>query len=106
MIGSRIKLLRKKEGLSQKAFADMLNTSSGYISEVEQEKIIPGGKFFISLKQIINIDLNWLITGEGSPYLIDSNDDNFLETSIKFIKHAIEQDEIEFKIELIKKDKK
>lgn len=69
MIGARIKQLRKEKSLSQKAFADLLSTSSGYISEVESGKTMPGGNFFISLKRALDVDINWLLTGEGEKYI-------------------------------------
>jgi len=66
MIGARIKKLRKQNKLSQQAFASLLTTSSGYISEVEQGKAQPGSNFLVSLKRAFpDLDLNWLLTGEG-----------------------------------------
>ena len=105
MIGLRIKKIRKEKGLSQKAFAEILNTSSGYISEVEQGKIIPGGKFFISLKQVININLNWLVTGEGAPYLSDDDiniksKEEILKATINFLKQVIVQDNIKINLDI------
>jgi transcriptional regulator with XRE-family HTH domain len=65
MIGERIKQIRNEKGLSQQAFADILSTSSGYICDVEKGKSIPGGALLSSLRREFNVDINWLLTGEG-----------------------------------------
>jgi len=63
-LGNRLNHIRKDKGLSQQAFAAMLNTSSGYISEIEQGKKMPGSEFLISLWRVFGVDLNWFVTGE------------------------------------------
>ena len=64
MIGDRIREIRKANNLSQQAFAKLFETSSGYISEVEQGKKTPGGDFFCSLRRVFGVDLNWILAGE------------------------------------------
>jgi transcriptional regulator with XRE-family HTH domain len=64
MIGSRLKEWRKGKGLSQQALATVLNTSSGYISEIEQGKTVPGGNFLVSLNREFHVDINWLLSCE------------------------------------------
>jgi len=70
MIGFHIKKIRKEKKMSQQSFADKLSTSSGHISDIENGKKIPGGSFFISLKREFNVNINWILTGQGSPYII------------------------------------
>ena len=65
MLGDRFKSIRKEKGLTQKAFAAALATSSGYISEIEAGKKIPGGELLTSLKRVFNVDINWLLVGES-----------------------------------------
>lgn len=64
-IGMRIQEVRKAAGLNQQGFAARLGTSSGYISELETGKSMPGAKFLISLKREFGADIDWLLTGEG-----------------------------------------
>ena len=71
MIGTHLKQIRKQKGLSQKSLADLLSTSSGYISEIEQGKTVPGGNFFLSLKRALGVSIDWLLTGQGNPYIND-----------------------------------
>lgn len=63
-LGNRLNQIRKDRALSQQAFAAMLDTSSGYISEIEQGKKMPGSEFLLSLWRVFNVDLNWFLTGE------------------------------------------
>lgn len=79
MLGDRLKQIRKEKGLSQKAFADPLATSSGYISEVEQGKKTPGSEFLLSLSRVWKVSIDWLLTGEGSPYMDTSLPDRMDE---------------------------
>ena len=66
-LGERLKEFRNGKCLSQKAFASLLSTSSGYISEIEQGKKMPGGEFLISLKREfgVDLDLEWFLMGES-----------------------------------------
>jgi transcriptional regulator with XRE-family HTH domain len=63
-LGNRLNQIRKEKGISQQAFAAMLNTSSGYISEIEQGKKMPGSEFLLSLWRVFGVDLNWFLAGE------------------------------------------
>jgi len=63
-LGKRLNHIRKDKGLSQQAFATLLDTSSGYISEIEQGKKMPGSEFLLSLWRVFGVDLNWFLTGE------------------------------------------
>ena len=68
MAGTRIKELRKSLNLTQKDFSAKLNTSAGYISEVENGISKPGYDFLVSVFRNFNANINWLISGEGNPF--------------------------------------
>ena len=68
MIGKRIKQLRASKKLSQQQLADEIGSSSGYISEIESGKTIPGGTRLLSLKRFFGISIDWLLTGNGDPF--------------------------------------
>lgn len=74
ILGDRIKEIRKINNLTQADFANVLGTSTPYISEIEANKYIPGGEFFHSLNQIYKVNINWLLTGEGDIFI--SEDEN------------------------------
>jgi len=65
MIGSRLREFRKAMKFTQKDLAKNLNTSTGYIADIESEKTMPGGQSLALLNKNFNINLNWLLTGKG-----------------------------------------
>ncbi len=65
MVGERLKLLRKRKGLSQKELASAVGTSQGHISCIEKNEKTPGGELLISLKKFFGVNLDWLLAGEG-----------------------------------------
>ncbi|MGD9950609.1 MAG: helix-turn-helix domain-containing protein [Desulfobulbus sp.] len=65
MIGSRLKLLRKRKKLTQKELAECLETSQSYVSSLEQDKQVPGGEILVSLKRFFSVSIDWLLTGEN-----------------------------------------
>ena len=71
-----IKLLRKNKTLTQAAFAINIGSKQGYISEIERGLKIPGGELLLSLKHAYpNLNLDWLLTGQGEMFL-DSDQKN------------------------------
>ena len=70
-LGTRLMTVRKGKNLTQQAFASALGTSAGYISEAEAGKSVPGGSLLTSLCRIFNVNINWLLTGEGPMYIDD-----------------------------------
>lgn len=65
-IGKRIQEIRKKKNLTQKEFASVIGTTDSYISAIEKKGKIPSEMFvrLVSLK--FDIDIEWLITGNGT----------------------------------------
>lgn len=68
-IGERIFSIRAKLKLNQREFAKKLETSSGYISGIESGKNMAGGEFLLRLNREFGVDLNWLLTGIGEPFV-------------------------------------
>lgn len=62
-IGNRIKQIRNSAGLNQRDFAEILETSSGYISGIESGKNMAGGDFLLRLHNKFNVNLHFLLTG-------------------------------------------
>ena len=60
LIGKNLRAFRNSLNLKQYRFADKLGKSSGYLSDVESGKIIPGGDFLFSVKREFGVDLNAL----------------------------------------------
>lgn len=63
IIGSRIKTIRKINGLNQIEFASKIGVSQGTLSELEQDRYKPSTDTVIAISQCFNTDLNWLLNG-------------------------------------------
>lgn len=63
--GSRLQSYRMAKRLTGKQLADIIGISQGSLSELENGKREPSGKVFYGIAKNTDIDLNWLITGEG-----------------------------------------
>jgi transcriptional regulator with XRE-family HTH domain len=66
--GQRIKNIRKTLGLNQKDFASPLNISSTFLSEIENGKYKPGFDFFKNILDHFNVNLHYLLTGQGEMF--------------------------------------
>jgi len=100
-IKDRLKKVREYLGLSQQEMADKLEILVTTISKYERGIINPASNFLIKIHSIFNINLNWLIAGQGNMFL----DEDYLakEYYIKTIKEKIGFDnkEVEFIIKEI-----
>lgn len=66
-ISGRFLYLMDKTKLNQSQFASKCGTSSAYISNIINDGKQPGTKIYAALKKNLpEINLNWLITGQGS----------------------------------------
>jgi len=63
-IGDRVRQVRGR--LTQQEFADKLQLSRSYISDVERGRSYPSIQFLAALAVTCDISLNWLLTGEGT----------------------------------------
>lgn len=63
-IGLRIKHLRTKNGDSMATLGKAIGTDSANISNWENDKRIPGGKFIIALSDYFKITADWLLKGK------------------------------------------
>jgi transcriptional regulator with XRE-family HTH domain len=74
LIGLGLKEFRESQKLTLKEMAEKINSSAGYISEVERGKKIPGSNMILSLKRNFGrLDLNKLfsIKHKDDPILND-----------------------------------
>lgn len=67
-IGERIAAVRKELGMSQKNFAETIGTYDSYVSNVETGFSPPNLGFIHSLSTIHNVNLNFLLLGEGDMF--------------------------------------
>ncbi len=65
MVSERIKKIRLKKNLTQKQMADQLEISQSVYSSYENRGSMPPLNILEKLTDLYNIDIHWLITGEG-----------------------------------------
>ena len=65
-IGSRIKELRKAEGISQAKLAESIGVSAGNVGEWELGRSKPGADALVSLSRYFNVSTDWLLTGKAA----------------------------------------
>jgi len=68
-ISIRLLELRNIKGFSQQKFSEILGIGRSFLSEIESQKTLPGQKLFSSLCKLMDININWVLTGEGSMYI-------------------------------------
>ncbi len=66
-LGERIKIIRGK--LTQKEFGKQLGLSLAAIQNYESTNSIPKGDVLQRIREEFGVDINWLLSGEGDPYL-------------------------------------
>ena len=70
-LGRRIKYIRGDH--SQESFGNILGVHRNTVSAWECNKIMPTGEAIQEILGKFNINLNWLFSGIGNPYLEDHN---------------------------------
>ncbi|MCQ2518802.1 MAG: helix-turn-helix domain-containing protein [Lachnospiraceae bacterium] len=63
-IGQRIKKLRKENKMTQQQLADRLGVSLNHVSKIEPGMKVPSVDLFLTLSEIFNVSLDFLITGK------------------------------------------
>lgn len=80
-IGSRMKFIRKNEGLKQIDFANRVLVSASYISKVESDKETPSDVFTKLVALEFGISYEWLKDGVGN-IQIDKKEHDYFERNI------------------------
>lgn len=69
-IASRLKQARKSRGYTQDSLANAIGVSRGVISNIEYEKSEPQALVLRAICEVLQIEEQWLVSGEGT---MDSN---------------------------------
>ncbi len=70
-LGSRLKNIRKHLQETQAQFAERLDSKVLTILRYEKGERLPSTEFLNKLREIIHIDINWLLTGEGEMFITE-----------------------------------
>ena len=69
-IGDRMLEVRKSLGYkSQATFAEFLGVKRPTLASYESNTYPPSAEFLLTLKEVANVDINWLLTGEGPMFI-------------------------------------
>lgn len=79
MIGDRIKEVRNTLKLTQFTVSEKLNINQGNYSRIEKNIHEPNMSFLHFFSKIYNVNLNWLISGEGEMFLKNNSDNNIIK---------------------------
>ncbi|MEO2082918.1 MAG: helix-turn-helix transcriptional regulator [Desulfurobacteriaceae bacterium] len=75
MIGRRIKELRKKLGLTQREFARRVGVIESLVRKWERGENDPTSKSLQAIAKEFNVNLHWLLTGEGEMFITRSKEE-------------------------------
>ena len=103
------KRIKKVSGVKRnKEVAELIGISASNFSSQWKKNSDTLFRNFMEWGLKNGINLNWLATGYGFPYLEDKNQngskEEILKATINFLQSAIEKDNIEIKLELNKKN--
>lgn len=102
-MNNRLKLLRKKLDLTQTEFAKTLGISQNFLSAIEHGESKISTELCLSLSKI-NVNLNWLIAGEGQMFRTASQNDTLINEIISILK-TLPQDRQEFVLKVAQDQK-
>ncbi len=66
-VGNRIRTARKKNSLTLIDINNETGLSTGNLSELENDKFMPSANALILLKKVLNVSIDWILTGEDNP---------------------------------------
>ena len=65
-VGKRIRHARKMNKLTLTHVKNLTGLSTGNLSDLENDKFMPSANALISFKEVFNVSIDWLLTGEAS----------------------------------------
>jgi len=92
---ARIKILRKQLGFSQEEFAAKLNVTKQAISNMETGKSSPSPTILYKMHKEMDINLNYVIAGDGDIFLSEKNNELLKETLMKEFEQMLKSRGIE-----------
>lgn len=74
MYSENLKKLRFELKLSARELAEKLGVSTGSIQNYEVSKREPNYNFMLLLCELLNVNLNWFVTGKGDMFIGTQNE--------------------------------
>lgn len=96
-MNTRIRQIRKDHGLSQEEFAQNVNLTKNYISLIENGNRTLADRTIKDICRIYNVNEEWLRTGNGSPYIAMTKNQQIIE----FANEVLQTNDAVFKKRLV-----
>ncbi|MBQ9265953.1 MAG: helix-turn-helix transcriptional regulator [Bacilli bacterium] len=96
----RLKLYRKRAGLSQEQFASALNVKQYNVSDYEVGRSEPSIELLIKIAQVLNISIDELVGNDNAPLSVEGKEKILLET-IERLPDEDKSKAVDFAIEVI-----
>lgn len=100
-IGDKIRKLRRQKNLKQADFVASLDVDRSYLSQIENNKKIPGREFLVKMSKEFNVSLDWLTSDQDSKKIAAATSEN--EALLLYAFRNIPQDEAEIYLQLLLK---
>ena len=81
--GMYIQRLRIRQGYTQEEFAKMLNIDRSYLSRIESGKKGCSVDLLVQLSELLNVSIDYLVTGEVRTPLLETADREQLKNAIE-----------------------
>lgn len=78
-MNARIAQLRKKEGMTQKKFAEKIGVSENYVWMMEKGDRVPSDRTISDVCREFGVNEGWLRTGEGEMYIPKTRNDQLVD---------------------------
>ena len=75
----RLKLYRKKAGLSQEQFASTLNVKQYNVSDYEVGRSEPSIQLLVKIAKVLNVSIDELLGNENAPLSLEGKEKKLLE---------------------------
>lgn len=86
-INNRLREVMEYKGLNIKAFAELLNVPYRTLQNYLLNERDPSAEVLIKIGDVLNVDLNWLMRGEGKMFRSSTNENELSEKEKQLINH-------------------
>ncbi len=86
-ISNRLREVMEYEGLNIKAFAELLDVPYRTLQNYLLNERDPSAEVLIKISGVLNVDLNWLMRGEGEMFRGSMNESELNEKEKQLINH-------------------
>lgn len=76
-------IIKIRGRLSQTEFAKRLGTQKGIVHSWESGKSMPGAHYLAAINRVFGVNVNWLLSGEGEPYIDKESQDRRIDNLSK-----------------------